>query len=230
MSANSDAHALINPWLNFKISESMIHELDRNSVEEHNKLVEAKYRFLVQLAPEPWIGNPSANILVLLANPGATTGDLAGKTQKNAELINKLSISNLKGELKEYPHFFFDPQLAGTDGYIWYSKRFKHLIESTSQRNVASKVLSCELVPYHSFSWKKPKIMPETQKYTFKLVKDAMDRDAVILIGRGKKDWFENVPGLEKYSRYFQPASAQCAYISPKNYGRNFNKIIESIA
>jgi hypothetical protein len=140
-----------------------------------------------------------------------------------------LSIKNLKGELTDYPHFFFDPQLAGTDGYIWYAKRFKHLIEATSQRNVAKKVMSCELVPYHSFSWKKPKDMPVTQKYTFNLVKQAIERDAVILIGRGKKDWFENVPNLKKYSKYFQPASPQCAYISPKNYGKNFNKIVEAI-
>jgi hypothetical protein len=222
--------SLKNPWLDFQVSESMIHELDRNSVQDHNSKVEAKYRFLTHLAPEPWIGNPNADILVLLANPGATTGDLSGKTQKGADLINKLSISNLKGELIEYPHFFFDPQLIGTDGYVWYAKRFKHLIDATSQGNVAKKVLSCELVPYHSFSWKKPKIMPVTQKYTFNLVKQAMERDAVILIGRGKKDWFENVPGLEKYSKYFQPASVQCAYISPNNYGNNFNKIVEAIS
>jgi hypothetical protein len=221
---------LSNPWLDFQISESMIHELDRDFVKNHNSKVEGKYRFLTHLAPEPWIGNPEAEVLVLLANPGATAGDLSGKPQKNADLINELSISNLKGELTEYPHFFFDPQLIGTDGYFWYAKRFKHLIDATSQGNVANKVLSCELVPYHSFSWKKPKDMPITQKYTFNLVKQAMDRDAVILIGRGKKDWFENVPGLEKYSKYFQPASAQCAYISPNNYGKNFNKILEAVS
>jgi len=221
---------LRNPWLNFQISESMIHELDRDSVDNHNSKVESKYRFLAHLAPEPWIGNPEAEVLVLLANPGATAGDLSGKLQKNRDLINSLSIRNLKGELTEYPHFFFDPQLLGTDGYIWYTKRFKHLIEATSQGNVAKKIMSCELVPYHSFSWKKPKDMPATQKYTFNLVKQAIERGAVILIGRGKKDWFENVPSLKKYSKYFQPASPQCAYVSPKNYGKNFNKIVEAIS
>ena len=88
---------LSNPWLDFQISESMIHELDIASVKEHNSKVEAKYRFLTHLAPEPWIGNSDANILVLLANPGATAGDLSGKTQKGADLINELSMSNLKG-------------------------------------------------------------------------------------------------------------------------------------
>jgi hypothetical protein len=218
-----------NPWLDFQISESMIHELDKESVYKHNSKVDRKYQFLSHLAPEPWIGNPAAQVLVLLANPGATANDLSGKPQKNRNLINNLSVKNLKGELPEYPHFFFDPQLRGTDGYIWYAKRFKHLIDATSQRNVAQKIMTCELVPYHSFSWKKPKDMPVTQSYTFNLVIQAIERDAVILISRGKKDWFENVPSLKKYSKYFQPASPQCAYISPKNYGRNFNKIVEAI-
>jgi hypothetical protein len=71
--------------------------------------------------------------------------------------------------------------------------------------------------------------MPPTQQYTYQLVKQAMERDAIILIGRGRADWFKNVPGLEKYKRYFQPSSSQCAYVSPNNYGKNFNKILEAI-
>jgi hypothetical protein len=220
----------VNPWTNFEISNSMVHDLDRDSFNLHNSRVTADYRFLDQLAPEPWIGNKQAELLVLLANPGATRGDVARKQQKGAQRINELSIANLRGEIKDYPHFFFNPELSGTDGYKWYVKRFRHLIEATSEENVSKKLLSCELVPYHSFSWKKPRQMPPTQAYTYQLVSQAMERDAVILIGRGRKDWFKNVPGLEKYKRYFQPSSTQCAYVSPKNYGKNFNKILETIS
>ena len=218
-----------NPWKSFEISSSMIHEKDREAFLLHNARVPRDYQFLDHLAPEPWIGNTQANVLVLLANPGATRDDVRNKRQKLAGLINQLSISNLRGELKEYPHFFFDPRLEGTDGYIWYSKRFAHLIKETSAKNVSQKILSCELVPYHSFSWRKPRVLPPTQKYTFDLVSQAMERNAVILIGRGRAEWFKNVPGLEKYKKYFQPASAQCAYISPKNYGKNFLKILDAI-
>lgn len=97
----------------------MIHELDRHSFELHNTKVEPDYRFLSQLAPEPWIGDTKANLLVLLANPGAT---------------------------------------------------------------------------------------------------------------RGKADWFKHVPELSKYKRYFQPASPQCAYISPKNYGQSYKEILNTIS
>lgn len=219
-----------NPWLNFNISGEMVHQLDRDSFSLHNASVVADYKFLPQLAPEPWIGDPEAKLLVLLANPGATRGDVLGKKQEGADLINQLSIANLNHSIKDYPHFFFNPILEGTDGHTWYKKRFGHLIEATSAQNVSKKVLSCELVPYHSFSWKKPRVMPPTQSYTFEIVRNAIERGAVILIGRGKADWFKNVPELSKYKRYFQPASAQCAYISPKNYGKNYREILSSIS
>ena len=219
-----------NPWLNFNISGDMVHQLDRDSFSLHNASVVADYKFLPQLAPEPWIGDPEAKLLVLLANPGATRGDVLGKKQEGADLINQLSIANLNHSIKDYPHFFFNPILEGTDGHTWYKKRFGHLIEATSAQNVSKKVLSCELVPYHSFSWKKPRVMPPTQSYTFEIVRNAIERGAVILIGRGKADWFKNVPELSKYKRYFQPASAQCAYISPKNYGKNYREILSSIS
>jgi hypothetical protein len=219
-----------NPWKALEISKSMVHDLDREAFDLHNSRVTRDYRFLDQLAPEPWIGNKSANLLVLLANPGATRGDVAGKRQKGADRINELSIQNLRGEIKEFPHFFFNPELEGTDGHTWYAKRFRHLIEATSVETVSKKTLSCELVAYHSFSWKKPRKMFPTQEYTNQLVAQAMDRGAVILIGRGKSDWFKNVPGLERYKKYYQPSSSQCSYISPKNYGKNYDRILEAIS
>jgi hypothetical protein len=169
-----------NPWLNFNISGDMVHQLDRDSFSLHNASVVADYKFLPQLAPEPWIGDPEAKLLVLLANPGATRGDVLGKKQEGADLINQLSIANLNHSIKDYPHFFFNPILEGTDGHTWYKKRFGHLIEATSAQNVSKKVLSCELVPYHSFSWKKPRVMPPTQSYTCEIVRNAIERGAVI--------------------------------------------------
>ena len=193
----------------------MIHELDRHSVDLHNLSVAAEYKFLPLLAPEPWIGDTKADLLVLLANPGATRGDVSGKKQNGADLINQLSIANLKHSISDYPHFFFNPILEGTDGHTWYKKRFRHLIEATDAQNISKKVLSCELVP---------------QSYTFELVRKAIDRGAIILIGRGKADWFKHVPELSKYKRYFQPASPQCAFVSPKNYGKNYREILKTIS
>ena len=221
---------MINPWLNFKVSEEMIHPIDAISFHDPNSRVSENFRFLPHLAPEPWIGNTTANLLVLLANPGATLGDVRGIKQKGADEINELSLSNLSHALTDYPHFFFDPQLAGTDGHNWYRNRFKSLIAATSVENVANKVLSCELVAYHSFSWKKPRLKQPTQDYTNYLVSEAIKRNAVILVGRGKADWIKNVPGLSSYENYFQSSSPQCSYISENNYKENYRHILASIS
>ena len=221
---------MINPWLNFKVSAEMIHPTDANAFHDHNSRVSENFRFLPHLAPEPWIGNTKAKLLVLLANPGATQSDVKGIKQNGADEINELSVLNLNHALTDYPHFFFDPQLAGTDGHNWYSKRFKSLIAETSVENVANKVLSCELVAYHSFSWKKPRLNPATQEYTNQLVAEAIERNAVILVGRGKADWINNVPALRSYKNYFQPASAQCSYITERNYKENYKHILASIS
>ena len=219
-----------NPWLNFPASADMVHPLDRASVDLYNSKAKPEYKFLTHLAPEPWIGNLEAPLVVLLANPGATKDDMAGITQKSADLINRLSILNLSHQITEYPHFFFDPRLEGTDGYKWYASRFAELIKETSAKNMSQKVLSCELVPYHSFSWKKPKEMPPTQEYTNKIVNDAVERGAVILIGRGKSIWMENVPKLKGYSRYFQPSSSQSAHVSRNNYKNAFAEILKAVS
>ena len=219
-----------NPWLDFEISDHMVHPLDRDSVDSHNKIAKPEYKFLTHLAPEPWIGNINAPLVVLLANPGATKSDMQGKPQRGVDEINQLSIANLKHEITDYPHFFFNPKLANTDGYKWYERRFGHLIRETSAENVSKKVMTCEMVPYHSFSWKKPKAMPPTQEFTFSIINDAIDREAIILIGRGKTDWMKYLPKLRNYKRYFQPASPQCAYLSPKNYRAAFKDILGAIS
>ena len=219
-----------NPWLNFTASTDMVHPLDRESVDLYNSKAKPEYKFLTHLAPEPWIGNLEAPLVVLLANPGATKDDMAGTNQKSADLINQLSILNLTHQNTEYPHFFFDPKLQGTVGHKWYAKRFSQLIRETSPQIMAKNVLSCELVPYHSFSWKKPKQMPPTQEFTYEIVNSAIDRGAIILIGRGKSIWMENVPKLKNYSRYFQPSSSQCAYVSRNNYKNAFSEILNAVS
>ena len=88
---------------NFKISNYMVHEKDKDAFEDHNSRVNSDYKFLPHLAPEPWIGNTKAPVLVLLANPGATRGDVVGKPQKSAELINETWVRNKNIELDLMP-------------------------------------------------------------------------------------------------------------------------------
>jgi hypothetical protein len=98
---------LQNPWKEFEESGYMIHPKDEAVIKLHNDSVDKKYRFLLHLAPEPWIGSINSSLVVLYANPGATDFDLTGKPQFKAREINRLARTNLRQEPSLFPHFFF---------------------------------------------------------------------------------------------------------------------------
>jgi len=220
---------LSNPWDGFKYSNEMVHPLDVPAVKSHNQTSKPEYQFLLHLAPEPWIGNLNGNLLVLYANPGATQANLNKILQKNHSQVIKKSIQNLNQANPEYPHFHFDPELKGTDGANWYEGKYKWVLDATSRKAVASNLITCELAPYHSVKWKVPRVMPQTQEFTYQIIRNGIERNAVILLARSAKIWIHNIPELARYPRVYRPNSIN-ASISPNNYPVGFDKIIDAIS
>lgn len=218
-----------NPWSEFEESEFMIHPDDVLAVNAHNASSDRKYQFLFHLAPEPWIGNVDSPLVILYANPGATELDLTGKPQFKAQEIKKLARINLRQEPSLFPHFFFSPELVGTQGQNWYFKTFKDLLLHASPLEISNKVLTCEMAPYHSKNWRQPKTEIPTQAYTNLLVEKAMKRKSLILIHRGSNFWLNEVKGLKDYPLAFKPNSSQSPYVSAGNYPKIFDDILEII-
>jgi hypothetical protein len=219
---------LENPWKGFAWSPKMVHPSDIESVNLHNQKVSSEYRFLLHLAPEPWIGNIDGNLFVLYANPGATEDNENKIFQPKHQLVMEKTIKNLSQQNKEFPHFHFDPELAGSEGWNWFQQKFKWLTDAVGHRKLAKTLVTCELAPYHSRKWRVPRPMPPTQSFTYELIRTAMKRDATILLARTSKVWIQNIPELEKYPRVYRPSSIN-ASVSPKNYPGNFDKILESL-
>lgn len=217
-----------NPWIGFRHSEVMVHPLDKDAVEHHNKTSKREYQFLLHLAPEPWIGNIAGKLVVLYSNPGATELNVSGVAQPLHNLVLEKSIKNLNQENREYPHFHFDPELNGTEGAIWFRKRFRWLIEVFGDKVVSQELLTCELSPYHSLKWKIPKLMPPTQEFTYQIIREAMLRSSTILLARTPKLWLQNIPELATYPLLFRPKSINAA-VSPKNYPESFDKILKAL-
>ena len=220
---------LNNPWDGFEYSDEMVHPLDIPSVTQHNQSSKPEHQFLLHLAPEPWIGNLKGNLLVLYANPGATKDNLKRVIQEDHSKVMEKSIMNLNQKNTEYPHFHFDPELSGTEGSKWFESKYKWVLDATSRQAVSRNLVTCELAPYHSVKWKVPKIMPPTQEFTYQIIRDGIERDAVILLARSARVWTQNVPELLKYNRVYQPNSIN-ASISPNNYPNSFEKIIEAVS
>jgi hypothetical protein len=220
---------LQNPWKEIEESGYMIHPKDEAVIKLHNDSVDKKYRFLLHLAPEPWIGSINSSLVVLYANPGATDFDLTGKPQFKAREINRLARTNLRQEPSLFPHFFFSPEMDETQGQAWYFKTFGDLLQYAKPIDISNRLLTCEMAPYHSKNWRQPTVKIPTQSYTEFLVKEAMERRAIILIHRGSKYWLEQIENLNKYPLAFRPNSAQSPYVSKGNYSRAFDSILNAV-
>ena len=217
-----------NPWIGFEYSEKMAHPDDLDAIKHHNETSKSDYQFLLHLAPETWIGSLQGNLLVLYSNPGATEDNTNKVLQPQHELVMEKSIKNLNQENNEFPHFHFDPELNQTEGSRWFKAKYRWLLEESGNQALSKNLITCELAPYHSMKWKIPRKKLPTQEFTYEIIRNAILRDAVILLARTPKVWIENVPELTRYPRVFRPNSIN-ASISPKNYPGQFDKILEAL-
>lgn len=230
--ANDIGGIVTNPWAEFKASNYMVHESDRDVVESHNAKHSSKpeYQFQTWMPPEPWIGSLEAPVVILYANPGATDDDLAGKRQADDALIREYSIANLNQTLEDFPHFFFDPLLENTAGGRWFRARFSNLINETSLQAVSQGIITVELAPYHSRNWRNPSKPLPTQEFTNSIVRNAVSKGSLIVGARGRKLWEAAVPELRNYPRIVRPRSQQSAHVSPGNYGDGFQKLVTELS
>ena len=216
-----------NPWAGFKHSEYMVHPDDVASFENHNNRVKLEHKFIPFLAPEPWIGNVESKVVILLANPGATKENLAGKRERNT-FRQELAIKNLNMENMEHPHYFLDPSLLSDPGGKWWRTALGRLIKDTSLEKVSQNVLSLEALPYHSRYFEVPALEIPTQRFTAQLLREAVNRDAFIVIYRQLDYWISQVPELKNYPRKtLNPINIQRVWITPGNLRNGYEQIVE---
>lgn len=220
---------LNNPWLGFKYSDYMVNEIDEEAFREHNRVASSKFAFIPFLTPEPWIGNPKADVVILLANPGATKENIAGQREENP-FRHELSIANLNDEAMDYPHYFLDPRLANDPGGKWWRAALGSLIKGSSLESVARSVMSLEALPYHSGNFAMPPSPIPTQEYTFQILREAMARNAFVVIYRQPEYWFEKVPELVSYKhKTADPNTTQRVWITPGNLKNGYDEILERV-
>ena len=222
--------SIANPWAGFEHSEYMVHSDDEDSFKDHNSRVKLAHRFIPFLAPEPWIGNVDSKVVILLANPGATKENLVGDRESNP-FRQELAIKNLHMEKMGYPHYFLDPSLHSDPGGKWWRSTLGKLIKDTSLENVSQNVLSLEALPYHSRYFETPALEIPTQRFTAQLLREAINREAFIVIYRQSDYWISQVPELKKYPRKtMNPINTQRVWITPGNLRNGYEEIVNLIA
>ena len=200
--------------------EPKFHELDLSHAEAFNRLMTENPDYVLadHLDPYPYTGNQKANVFVLLANPGVS------KIQKDPafEMHTKFREQNLRNLRHESPENFIswihssdNPEKAED----WWIPRLKKLVADSSLERVSKNLFFINFHPYNSVSWYRIPFIFPTQEYSFQLVREAMSREALIILARNELGWCTAIPELLNYRKLVRFKSIRSAYISPNNLG-----------
>ena len=184
---------MLNPWLELPKQSPFILEQDRLFLKEHNN----KYGIDLTLLPEPFLGRPNAEIMLLNLNPGVHESDII---QHRQATFQRLNAHNLRHKPNTFPFYLLNPDLKDCPGYNWWSKKLGSLIRKFGQERVSWKICCVEFFPYHSKCFRFPdsKQLP-SQEYSFYLVRKAIKQGTFIIFMRGQPRWEAAVPELKTY-------------------------------
>jgi len=177
-----------NPWEAFKKEENYFFEQDKKIVQEFNKNLGPHPKYIdFDLMPEPYIGNPNANVVLLFTNPG-----LKGNEKQNYEdfpTMKKVLKRNLTHENIDYPYYYLNPAFKDTDGGKWIYKRMGRIIKKIGPKELSNKIFTIQLHPYHSNAFEELKETLQGHNYSMSLLSEAIKRNALIIFTRSHKEW-----------------------------------------
>lgn len=212
-----------NPWKSLPLEAPYLLPEDRVAVETFNRSCREARKIHAEVLPEPFLGRRDAPIVLLNLNPGFSERDV--ETHRLPGFA-QASRGNLLHAEAEYPFHLLDPRWQSAPGNKWWTQRLRRIIEPFGLHRVASSVLCVEFFPYHSTKFGHDKLRVPSQAYSFDLVRQAIDRDAHVLLLRGKRIWFEAVPELANYHLLQCTNSVQSAFVSPGNCPTFFERIV----
>jgi hypothetical protein len=178
-----------------------------------NRAATKDTRIHTNLLPEPFFGRFDAPVVVLLLNPGFSTGDARFHNQPKFRSRLRAAI---QAESEFPPHFHLDG-VADWPGGRWWLRSARPLIQEVGLDCVANNLLAIEFFPYHSKKFQHGHLRLPSQEFSFSLVRAAIDRKAKIICVRGANVWFGAVPQLASYRWLSQMKNPRSASLSANN-------------
>jgi hypothetical protein len=192
-------------------------------------------RLHLGLLPHPFCGDvENAEIYILMLNPGYGPHDYFGEFE--VPEYRKAVLANLKQSFtsETLPFFLLDPQFSWHGGFNWWHGKFAGVINKLAQSKgmsfaearaeLARKIASIELLPYHSTSFRdgdhwirdlhSVKLAREYVKGHV-LPRVASDK-AIAIVTRQASVW--NLPEHSGVIRY-SGQQARAAHLSPSSPG-----------
>jgi hypothetical protein len=210
-----------NPWQQLPLQKPFVLPEDKGPLSSFNASASDDFFVHLELLPEPFLGSPSAPVVVLGLNPGFKEADL---TQHTDPSFISRSRCNLMHGPSDYPFYLLDPGITRTK---WWDRKLDSLIKLVGREIVARGVLCVEYFPYHSRRFQHRRVQVPSQKYGFELVRQALLRQAVIIVLRGRRLWLTAVPELQSYRTLYYTNNPQNPIISPRNCPKAYEHAAE---
>ena len=242
-----------NPWENIKAPEYCT-EVDLKLLNVFNNNKDGKPHFIhLDLMPEPYIGNPGANVIFLFANPG-----YGGNEKQDYEIpgFKQAIEKNLTHSNTDYPHYYFNPAFVHknpvrnhpyTDGGKWIRDRTRVLRErlNFNEEILSQKIFTIQLHPYHSAKYKPIQEPLSVHNYAMHLFLNAVERakkkEALIICARSYKYWnieYQNLTDSQRDLKtdlgnsFIEMLYPRNVYFTPNHMGKdsagedNFEKLV----
>lgn len=212
-----------NPWTDLPTELPYVLRDDAEQVREFNTTHDSDddHYLHVELLPEPYLGDPTnAPVVLLYRNPSFRDGVLS----LHQEPAYQDSVREcLLHEVQEYPFFVLNPRNEFPGKDYWTSK-LGELIDIHGVERVTRFVCTIEFSPYRSRKFMNLEL--PSQEYNLKLVRNAIERKATIVMMCGDSYWKEAVPELETVA--YRRNSPQCQHVTSGNCPKAF-KVIDRI-
>ncbi len=239
---------MTNPWLELNFSTNsdyFIHPAESKIIDAFNESLKNEhsesYKIHTEIFPAAFMGNVfDSKVVLLTLNPGFDENeekkDFYGKYRD--WFLKELIHSNRF----ECPLYCLDEEYAKHSDY--WKKRLNALVKhfgNEGKEIVGKRVSKIQFFPYVSKKFKSvphkliekelgagKKYLP-TQEYNFYLVREAIKREAVIIITRSKDLWLDAVKELVGYEHLLYTKNARQPYITENNMKGDYDKIITAI-
>ena len=182
--------SILNPWTSVNFSQT-IAPVDVSTI--YSLSPRALSKIELRTLPEPFHGDPDANVYLLNGNPGLNPLDLTfvGNTAMQTAFSGIYTHSLSDFLWIQSPctiiNGYGQPHLA----YDWWKKRLSQILKSCQ----TPKLFCVELFPYHSKNIFSFPALP-SDAYANSLILDAMRKNKLIIIMRGQKGWIKRIQAL----------------------------------
>ena len=133
-----------NPWLALPSRPPCALPCDEEEISAYSETAQGDYQLQLNLIPEPFIGLPTAPVVLLNLNPGFDPGD--PEVHQRPGLLAVLRKNCCHSPL-EYPFFFLSPGFGETPGGRWGRGKLKWLLEVFTEIQLARSIFCVEYFP-----------------------------------------------------------------------------------